>query len=206
MIKYLSFIKNNSVLNKLPEKVLLDGLLQSKIKTVKAKDVLYIQGSTDSNVYYILKGAVRGHFDDHRKEISSMYYKQGDMVANVNTIFSNDESWLTVQALMPTVLIYFPKAYLIKMIDRHPEVKYTIFEMLVSAMREYENRLRLLLCHSAKERYQRFRERYSAYIKYFQQKDIASYLAITPETLSRIKKELESEYSARLSKPTDHCP
>lgn len=194
MLQYLNNILNNTFLKNVPKSVLAEGLLHAHIKRLKNGSILYMENDTDdTNLYFIVSGALRGYFEYDGKEISSMYFVKNTIVANISAIYARGSSWLTLQAAMPTLLLYIKKDYFFSVLEKHPRLNVNVFEVLTNSMFSYERRLRYLLCYPAKERYLEFRKDFSEHEKYFKSQDIASYLSITPETLSRIKKEIDKQ-------------
>ena len=72
----------------------------------------------------------------------------------------------------------------------NPEYGKAIIYLLHNHVRYLQDRVNLLLSASAKTRYQEFVKLYPNLLQRVPQRTIASYLGITPESLSRVRKEI----------------
>jgi CRP-like cAMP-binding protein len=188
MIHFLSHLKSHQILGELPESVLLKILQKCTIRTLFPRDVLFVQGGDDNNLYFIVKGVVKATFQFNESKISSMYFHDGEGITNVDPMSIPSDQLLIFEAVTPVTTIYIDEANFNELMNEYPQVRTMHIGNYAATLIKYEERLRTLLCHSAKERYLQFMDKYGEHITYFTQRDIASYLSITPETLSRIKR------------------
>lgn len=188
MIHFLSHLKNHRVLGELSEPVLLKILQKCLIRTMYPREILFEQGGNDNNLYFIIKGVVKASFKYKNEKISSMYFGEGEGVTNVDPASIPADECLIFEAVTPVTAIYIEYSNFTELMNEFEEIRDIHVGNYAAALIKYEQRLRSLLCNSAKDRYNQFMEEYGEHISYFTQKDIASYLSITPETLSRLKK------------------
>lgn len=191
MIKFLNVLKNIPILSDIPEDYIKEFLLQSKLLELKKKTILYLEGSTDNNIYFLFKGCARGYNADGDKQIVSIFYTENSFIANIHTIFLDLPSRLTVECVSNCVLFSFPKKILFEYLYSIPELQFKLYKVLVWHIRLHEERVMLLIKYPiATQSYIRFKEVYGEYAELFSNKDVASYLGITAEALTRIKKNL----------------
>jgi CRP-like cAMP-binding protein len=198
MIHFLSHLKHHRVLGELSETVLLRILQKCMIRTVYPREILFEQGGSDNNLYFIVKGVVKTSFKYNNEKISSMYFGEGEGITNVDPASIPVDEWLVFEAVTPVTTIYIEYSSFAELMNEFPEVREMHVGNYAATLIKYEQRLRSLLCHSAKDRYRQFIEQYGEHISYFTQKDIASYLSITPETLSRLKKNAAEHHGKDL--------
>lgn len=75
-----------------------------------------------------------------------------------------------------------------------PELEEMNSRLLHNHIRQLQNRINLLLSATVEERYLNFIETYPNVLMRVPQLLVASYLGVTPEGLSRVRKELADRY------------
>lgn len=160
-------------------------------KTVKKGEILIHPGDTVDAQYYILDGCLRAfHVDNQGKEHTIQFGIKDWWMSDFTAFFSDDKAILTVEAITDSVIYRInkeDKEYLysqIPKIDRFFRIK------LERAFAAFQKRILSGISKSAKERYLDFMTTYPKIEKYLKNYHIASYLGITTESLSRIRKEL----------------
>ena len=142
--------------------------------------VLQRKGAYNNNVYFVEKGLLRSYIIDEKgKEHIFMFGPEGWIVGD--TVALNEPCDLYIDALESSI---------IKIIDKEAAIfKSNEHNSLFKRINVLQKRVILLMSAPAMERYHYFLATYPSIIKRVPQKMVASYLAITPETLSKIKKE-----------------
>lgn len=144
------------------------------------------------NLFFIVKGVVRGYVKDDEKEITTWISKENDVIGTIKNLWQSEDSDEYLQALEDVELICIPHVmseYL------YANFKEANFVGRVLAERYYQcAQDRAFLCRisSAEKRYKRFLETNAGLEDRIALKYIASYLGIRLETLSRIRSLLES--------------
>ncbi|MDE1192502.1 MAG: Crp/Fnr family transcriptional regulator [Arachidicoccus sp.] len=190
MIKYIPLLFENPLLKDLPVNILSEFLTHCKIKSFKSNKIVSDMSMADDNFYYILNGAVRGYYKYKGSQVNTFYFIKDDIFANVEFMFLNSPGELHFETIAPSSIIIFSKEFLLKQAQKHPEIQFISFKYLAATIVSQEKRLRIMLRNDAKERYLKFIELYGKYSNYLPLKEIAIFLDIAPETLSRIRKEI----------------
>ena len=150
-------------------------------------EYLKVNGSTDTNLYYVISGSLKIFFEDEFDEQILRLGYQGNIIAALDSFISEEPSDLYIQALKATELKVISKASFRKWTDTNDanrKMWQTVTEMLVYEQIEREKDV---LTQSPMARYQRVLKRSPQLFQEIPNKYIASYLRMTPETLSRIK-------------------
>ena len=105
----------------------------------------------------------------------------------------NRDSWYSIQALTDAELICFPLDDMKNLSVRHRCWEKVVKEYIVRLFIEKEDRERSFLIEDAHTRYVRFRESYPELEKALPQYYIASYLGISPVSLSRIRGKMKND-------------
>ncbi|MDT0645789.1 cyclic nucleotide-binding domain-containing protein [Zunongwangia sp. F260] len=151
-------------------------------------EYLKVGGSTDTKLYYVSEGSLRIFIIDEEEEHTIRFAYEGNFVAALDSFISEQPSDLYIQALKKTRVKMIKKRKYKDFIFSNSEnlkLWHVILEQLVFQQMERE---RDLLTSSPSERYQRVLQRSPRLFQEIPGRYIASYLRMTPETFSRIKK------------------
>ena len=143
--------------------------------------------------YYIclvVSGLVRGFYiDEEGNDRTKCFSLQGDWCCSYNYI-SDTPCPFFLEAEQDTVLAMFNIPDIEKIKEKYPILKTKIEELLAGSMMKSEQRIYSFISMEAKDRYMLIMEEQPELIKMAKQEHIASYLGITPSSLSRIKRNL----------------
>jgi len=151
-------------------------------------EYLKVSGSRDTNLYYVVEGSLRIYFEDQFVEQTLRLGYQGNFIAALDSFITNQPSDLYIQALKKTKLKSISKDAFEKLVRSSPEIIEIWHIILSGLIHEQIEREKDILIQSPMERYQRVLKRSPQVFQNVPHKYIASYLRMTPETLSRLKK------------------
>lgn len=148
------------------------------------------RGKTADEVF-VLEGIFRGFYHSFEGEEVNVAFFPGNSVLPPHYIRTRDNvSQLNIQALSEVVYVGFNAAQFTSLRYRH-ECLMKYGNIIVEQELAYKTgREILLLTKTAEERYLAFRELYPHLENSISQYHIASYLGITPVSLSRIRRKL----------------
>ncbi len=177
---------NNATLQCLIEAIDENDLWEDHL-VLDRHQLLKRAGESDTRVYWVKEGCLRFFIRADRKEHSIRFGYAGDLVAALDSFITEEASPLEVQALRRTEVKLLSKstykAFMEASEDRR-QLWNLLLEQLVHQQmeREYD-----LLINSPLERYKRVLKRSPRLFQEVPLKYIASYLRMTPETLSRVQ-------------------
>ncbi len=171
----------------LVSKIESGGLWSNQLK-LKRNEYLKVKGSIDTNLYLVVSGSLRIFVVDDIEEHTIRFGYQNNFVAALDSFISEKPSGLYIQALKKTVLKVISKKDFMKLIDASTENRKLWEVILGNLILQQMERERDILTSSPWERYQKVLSRSPQLFQEVPNKYIASYLRMTPETLSRIKK------------------
>jgi len=163
------------------------GLWEKKL-TLSRNEYLKTAGSVDTNIYYVMEGALRVFLIAESEEHTIRFGYKGSLLSALDSFLTERPSDLYIQALRETKLKVAAKSSLRNFVaasPQHLQMKCRILEMFV---RQSIERERDLLTSSPIKRYKRVLKRSPQLFQEVPHKYIASYLRMAPETLSRMKK------------------
>ena len=150
------------------------GLKEIKIKKGQ---ILQRKGELNSKVYHVKSGFLRSYsIDEKGKEHIYMFASENWIIAD--GVSPKKPSELFIDAIEDSVIIQREKV-----VSAISET-----QKIINRLEVLQKRIILLMSASAIERYGNFIQTYPDIVQRVPQKMIASYLGVTPETLSAAKK------------------
>ncbi|MED3037211.1 Crp/Fnr family transcriptional regulator [Bacillus tropicus] len=167
-------------------------LSELQIEEYKKGTVLLRQGDVPSKCYFVLKGCVRQHsIDEAGKEVTSNFYTEEQAIANFNH-HKEDKSSPHTLTCLEDCLVVVGDLYCEKdMYKRYSQLEEMTRQMIEYNFGEVQEELTLFIASTPEERYKSLLQKRPHLINRVPQYQLASYLGITPESLSRIKKRLK---------------
>lgn len=163
----------------------LEGILVP-MKFQKGEMILR-EGEICEAIYWVAKGLVRQFYYKNDKELTEYMATENQIFMSIESLFKEQPSAQQIQALEPTILFALPKKAL-----EHQAVRNVNIQMLYRKI--LEESLIISQVHADMLRFESAQERYSKLVKRSPQLVlraplvyIASYLQMTPETLSRVR-------------------
>jgi len=140
---------------------------------------------------FINKGYFRFyHVDVNGNEITSDFYFAPSFITSYTSFITGAPSFVNVQAMVDMEVFEFTKNDLYDLYGKYPKIE-RLGRLIAEAIAiNSEEHLFLLLNQSAEMRYKRLLEKNTKYVNTIPLQYIASYLGITKETLSRMRKAI----------------
>ena len=151
---------------------------------------LFREGGSAPLILFILSGLVRLYHNEDGRELVRGFDYEGRFIADYEAVLTGSPASFSVQALEPVHALAFPSALLETLYARHPcwdRVGRRLIELQWLRQVDKERRFRL---HSPEAHYRALIARRSPLVERVPLNQLASFLRITPETLSRIRARL----------------
>ena len=163
-------------------------LLESILVPMKyAKNELILkEGEVCTNIYWVVKGLVR-QFYKNEKELTEYMATENSIVMCIESLFREQPTKLQIKALEPTILIALPKAELEAVAMKSVNIQILYRKILEESLILSQHHADMLRFESAQDRYQKLVKNQPQLILRAPLVYIASYLQMTPETLSRVR-------------------
>jgi CRP-like cAMP-binding protein len=165
-----------------------------KYKLFKKTEFLCMAGDIPDYLYFIYSGLIRFFYIDYEgNEHIKDFFFEDQFASSYASFLYRLPSPYYIEALEDTHILQINYKNYISNIENNKywaEIARKTAEYLYFRKEKKESSL---LLEMATERYLRFLQEFPVLQGRLKQKDIASYLNITPESLSRIKKELEKK-------------
>ncbi len=175
-----------------PISVLIDKLTEENLwddeRSLERNEYLKVKGSIDTNIYLVTSGSLRIFLVEELEEHTIRFGYKNNLIASLDSFLNEKPSDFYIQALKKTTLKIIRKKNYVSFIEASSENKKIWLNILESFVLQQMERERDILTSSPVERYRRVLKRSPQLFQEIPNKYIASYLRMTPETLSRIKK------------------
>ena len=143
--------------------------------------------TTNTNLYFIEKGCVRVYFLEDVHEHSLYFGYEGSLVSDLSSFLSESNSSLLIQCISKTRTKVISKASFNDFIQSNPSSSKLWIDVLSDLSLWHLEREKDLLINSPSERFERILSRQPELFQKVPHKYIASYLGMSPESLSRLQ-------------------
>lgn len=174
----------------LPPKLKADITSITKIELHKKADILLREGEYCRKVFFVEKGCLRFfYYDDTGKDITHWFIFEGEYITEVDSIFQQKPSEFYLEALEDCTLNTFVLADFTTLIAEHKQMISFGFMMMIKSIIELGEKVKDLQFRNAETRYNNLIKKHSDILLRVPLGYIASYLGITQQSLSRIRRQ-----------------
>ena len=139
--------------------------------------------------YFVVQGCLRTYYlDDKDKDYTMQFAVENWWASDYIAYYSETKSSLYVECIEAVQLLAISKSNLNLLFQELPALEHFFRRQLESAFVAFQKRILANLHKPAEERYEDFLNSYPTIEQRVKNYQIASYLGITPESLSRIRK------------------
>ncbi len=155
-------------------------------------DHVFMQGDSNSNIYFVKSGLLKAYYirADGKEHIKS-FLPEGSIIGSMVALVDGDPCTFSLVANEPTTAIALPYKVLADAAQSDIELANALVGFLGTYGKRKEQREFQLLSLSAEDRYALLVETNPDISDRVSQADLASYVGITPQALSRIKRRLK---------------
>ncbi len=168
-------------------------LLKSKTRVIRLNKGEYLQIEGDVCKYwgFVSEGLVRMYYLNQDEEVTEQLAHDGDVFLDYESFFNQSPSRHFVQMLEPTTLYLFPHLECEEMCKNNREINLFFRKLTENLFLLQKKRIKDTIFKPAKVRYETLIAEKPNLVLRVPSIYIASYLGITPETLSRIKTKMK---------------
>ncbi|RFZ92891.1 Crp/Fnr family transcriptional regulator [Mucilaginibacter conchicola] len=148
---------------------------------------LLTEGETAKKIYFINKGFARAYHYNNDRECTSWFMAEGDLMISVYSFYTQQPAMENIELLTDCELLSMTWNQLQSIYADFPEYNYTGRIVTEKYYMLAEERAIIHRTMSAAERYQLLLKKYPQVLLNAKLSQVASFLGITPETLSRVR-------------------
>ena len=150
-------------------------------------EIILKEGEVCDSIYWIAKGLVRQYYYKNDKELTEYMATENTICMSIESLFKEQPSHQQIQAIEPTILFALPKAALEREAVKNVNIQMLYRKILEESLIISQVHADMLRFESAQERYAKLVKRSPQLVLRAPLVYIASYLQMTPETLSRVR-------------------
>ena len=156
-------------------------------------ELLLEAGQVCEHIYFIRKGAVRGFIKEGKRDITTWITAEGEMVSSILRFEEMGSAVENMQAIEDSEMLALTLVDLEKLYEQFPEFNIVSRKLLQQYYSDAEGRAFIARLTNAETRYKQFLTRYSHFSNRIPLTYIASFLGMTLETLSRVRRKLSTK-------------
>lgn len=160
-----------------------------KKKQLSKNEFLLKEGDICSDLVFVQDGCLRLFYLTGDVEISVWFAFKNSSAIDIYSFISEKASVYFLQAIEDSEVMYLPKTELLKLYQTHPKTQEMMRNFWEDAVLNLIDRFTALQRDSAEERYLQLLSK-PPYIQKIPQKYLASFIGVTPTSLSRIRKNI----------------
>lgn len=166
-----------------------------KVKSFDKNEMILMKGDVSSHGYFVLTGLLRSYSIDSKGKTHIIQFAPEQWwLTERNGMLFNEPSDFFIDATEATKAVIVHKDFMNEAAKHVPCMNDLNNNMLNNSIRFMQKRINMLLSATAEERYLNFITLYPNLTLRVPQWMIASYLGITPESLSRVRKDLAHKH------------
>ena len=160
-------------------------------KSYKRKSFVLRKGEICKQFSFVLNGCMRMYLVDDKVNIHILQFAAENWImVDAMSFREKTASRLNIDTLEKTEILFISPDNLKQLYERVPKFNFIIRELLEKHLTSIQKRLLQTLSSTGEERYLDFLKSYSQFSNRLPQTQIAAYLGITPEYLSKIRNDI----------------
>jgi CRP-like cAMP-binding protein len=163
-------------------------LAKARTRDLPKHYLLHQEGEVCNRTFYVEKGLVRWYYiNKDGKDITDSFGLEHSFVTAFDSFFQRRPSRYFIELLEDSTIASITYDDLEEMFEKFPEIQKLSRLILIQVLEQVLDKNAALQFHNAQERYQFITEKHPDLLQRASLGHIASFLGITPETLSRIR-------------------
>lgn len=157
------------------------------VKKLKKQQTFMMEGDICTKIYFVKSGVIKQYYISDGKEFIQNFFFENDVATVYNSFLTQEPSDSCMEAIEDTELLVLSYQSFRTIAKAKPELN---AHVTISMSKMNSKRVNLLLMTDGTLRYKKFLEYEHNITQRVPQYMIASYLGMSPETLSRIRKRM----------------
>jgi CRP-like cAMP-binding protein len=159
-----------------------------------AKTILLREGEIPKKIFIVKEGCLRIWFDHDGKEITFQFFFENEPIASIDSFMAGKPSPFTIETIEPCILHVIQKKDFDNILKKTPALKDFLLEMAIQRMGNYAEHFLSIIKDKPPQRYLKLLKERPHILRRVPQHYIASYLGITPVSLSRIRNKIRPPF------------
>lgn len=162
-----------------------------KERRIKRRQFILQEGDVSTLNTFVVEGCFRMYFVDEKgKEHNIQFAVENWWIGDIGSFHSEEPSKLNIEAIENSIILQIKKQDQLDLFVNHPKFNRIFRVFTENALVAYQRRVLQNISSTAEERYLDFTKRYPFFFNRISNVQIASFLGITPEFLSTLRKKI----------------
>jgi len=157
------------------------------IQAFPAKTTLLREGEVATHMYYVKTGCLRLWFNKNGKDVTFQFFFEDQPVSSLESFILGEPSPFSLETLEPTTVATITRRDWDEVYNLVPKLREQLMGFLLKRMGDYGRLFLSRIKDSPRERYEALVREHPEILQRIPQHYIASYIGITPVSLSRIR-------------------
>ncbi len=158
-----------------------------EVVSFRKKEVVVEEGGRDDFIYFVSSGSVRGYVCREGKERTFMFAFEGDVAGTVLGMTGRATARMNIETMEDTILLKISRKVLEEIFSSSVEMANWGRRLMEKSLLEYEHYFIDYFWANKSIQYRMIMKEYPELLQRVSLKELASYLNVTPQTLSRIR-------------------
>ncbi|AYB34735.1 Crp/Fnr family transcriptional regulator [Chryseolinea soli] len=160
-------------------------------RKIKRRQLILTEDEVCRHHTFVVEGCFKVfQVDKKGVEHNLQFAAENDWIMIVDSFYSETKSKVNIEAIEPSTILQISRPDFVYFLRTYPKFDRNFRVIVETRFAELENRLLQIVSSTAEERYLAFLRQYPQLSQRLPNTQIASYLGITPEFLSTIRKEI----------------
>jgi len=156
-------------------------------KSFRKNELIFTEGKVADEIYFVTKGCVRLFYEVNGNDKTAFFYTESQFICAGESYTYNIPAIENYQAVEPTELLIFTKSAIEILLQKVPKLEVIARIATENELITCQKVIASFVTKSAEERYLDLLNTQGQLFQRVPQHYIASFLGVSPETLSRIK-------------------
>ena len=159
-------------------------------RRIKRRQFILQENDTCKHFTFVIEGCFKMYaVDRNGYEHNLQFAAENDWITDIGSLHNEKPSQLYIEAIEPSLILQITKNDLWYLYNRYPKFDRNFRVIIENKFIELQSRVLQNISSTAQERYKIFLSQYATLANRLPNTQIASYLGITPEFLSKIRAE-----------------
>lgn len=154
---------------------------------IPAKATLLLEGQISRTVYFVERGCIRSWFNNNGKDVTFQFFFEGEAVSSIESFRTNQPSMFNLETIEPSIIKSISKEDFEYILDNSATLKKEMEDLTLQRLLFYQKLFLSRIKDNPQKRYEELFKIRPEILLRIPQHYIASYLGITPVSLSRIR-------------------
>ena len=161
-----------------------------KIVQLPAKTTLLEAGNVATDIFLVRTGCLRSWFNADGKDVTLQFFMPGQPVASFESLVNSAPSEYSIETILTTEVAIVNGLEFKSWVESHPEYHLQGIYFAMERLSSYQKLFLSRIKDTPQQRYEALLKEHPDIVAQIPQHYIASYLGITPVSLSRIRSRI----------------